>query len=97
MKVIKSNDRVFIHGACAAPQKLIYAMTNRAKELRNVETVHIHLEADTPYVKPEYAESFHCTNLFTGASCRKAVQVRIQWIIVLFLKGRKSRFRACIS
>ena len=75
MKIIKSNDRVFIHGACAAPQKLIYAMTNRAKELRNVELVHIHLEADTPYVKPEYAENFHCTNLFTGASCRKAVQV----------------------
>jgi 4-hydroxybutyrate CoA-transferase len=44
VKVIKSNDRVFIHSVAAAPPIIINAMLARAKELRNVEIVHLHTE-----------------------------------------------------
>ena len=44
VKVIKSNDRVYIHTAAAAPQELIDAMTARADSLHNVEVCHLHIE-----------------------------------------------------
>ena len=40
VKVIKSNDRVYIHAAAAAPQVLMNAMSARHEELRNVEVCH---------------------------------------------------------
>ena len=36
VKVIKNNDRVYIHATAAAPQELIKAMSARHEELRNV-------------------------------------------------------------
>ena len=39
VKVIKSNNRVYIHAAAAAPQALIKAMANRHEELRNVNYI----------------------------------------------------------
>ena len=44
VKVIKNNDRVYLHAAAAAPQALIQAMTNRHEELRNVEVCHYMLK-----------------------------------------------------
>jgi acyl-CoA hydrolase len=44
VKVIKSNNRVYIHAAAAAPQALIKAMANRHEELRNVEVCQLHPE-----------------------------------------------------
>ena len=40
VKVIQSNDRVYVHSVSMAPQQLIKAMTARHAELRNVEVVH---------------------------------------------------------
>ena len=60
VKVIKSGDTVFIHGVAQAPQLLIDAMVDRAPELENVRIVHIHHEAEAPYVKPEYEGIFRC-------------------------------------
>ncbi len=74
VKIIKSGDRVFIHGIAATPQALVNAMTDRANELRNVEIVHLHTEGPAPYAAPEVRESFRVNNLFIGANLRKAVQ-----------------------
>lgn len=71
--IIKSGHRVFIHTAAAAPQQLIKAMTARARELRSVEVVHLHTEGEAPYIKPEYAQSFHANCLFIGPNARAAV------------------------
>ena len=59
VKVVRSNDRVYIQAAAAAPQVLINAMTARHEELRNVEICHLHIEAETPYANPELRKSFH--------------------------------------
>jgi len=74
VKVIKSNDRVFIHSVSMAPQQLINALTARHAELRNVELTHLHIEGDAPYADPKYAESFHVNSLFIGANVRHTIK-----------------------
>lgn len=70
VKIIKSNDRIYIQAAAAAPQMLINAMTERASELRNVEVCHLHVEANTPYANPELRDSFHVNSFFVGNNVR---------------------------
>jgi acyl-CoA hydrolase len=73
VSVIKSRDRVFVHTAVAAPQRLIEAMTARAPELRGVEVVHLHTEGVAPYAVPELHTSFHTRVFFIGANVRGAI------------------------
>lgn len=74
VKVIKSNDRVYIQAAAAAPQKLINAMSARHEELRNVEVCHLHIEGEAPYANPELKESFHVNSFFIGKNVRHTLQ-----------------------
>lgn len=91
--VIKSSDRVFIHGIAAAPQQLINAMTERASELRDVEIVHLHTEGDAPYARPEYEDSFRVNAFFVGGNVRKAVQEGRGDYIPVFLSEIPALFR----
>lgn len=74
VQIIESNQRVYIHSVAGAPQSLIDALTERHKELSNVEICHLHIEAETPYCLEEYANSFHTNSLFIGSNVRKATQ-----------------------
>jgi len=74
VKIIKSNDRVFIQAAAAAPQALINAMTERSDELRNVEVCHLHTEGDAPYANPELKKSFHVNSFFLGPNVRHTLE-----------------------
>jgi acyl-CoA hydrolase len=74
VKVIKSNDRIYIHAAAAAPQKLINAMSARHEELRNVEVCHLHTEGEAPYANPKYKDSFHVNSLFIGHNVRHTLK-----------------------
>lgn len=64
VKVIKSNDRVYLQAAAAVPQVLVDAMTERHEELRNVEVCHLHVEGNAPYANPELHESFHVNSFY---------------------------------
>ena len=70
VKVVQSNDRVYIHAAGATPNVLTKALTNRASELRNVEICHLHTEGPAPYANPELAESFHVNSFFIAKNVR---------------------------
>jgi len=70
VKVIKNNDRVYLHAAAAAPQVLINAMTERYEELKNVEVCHLHIEGDAPYANPDLKDSFHVNSFFIGKNVR---------------------------
>ncbi len=70
VKIIKSNDRVYIQAAAAAPQLLINAMSDKHEELRNVEVCHLHLEGETPYANSELRNSFHVNSFFIGHNVR---------------------------
>ncbi|HSN49361.1 MAG TPA: hypothetical protein VLR29_11415, partial [Flavobacterium sp.] len=70
VKIVKSNDRVYIHAAAATPTILTQALTERASELRNVEVCHLHTEGDAAYANPELRESFHVNSFFIGKNVR---------------------------
>ncbi len=93
VEVIRSGDRVFIHGIAAAPLQLIDAMTARADDLRNVEIVHLHTEGDAPYSRPEFEDSFRVNAFFVGGNVRKAVQEGRGDYIPVFLSEIPALFR----
>jgi acyl-CoA hydrolase len=71
--VIRSGDRVFVHGGAATPSALLTAMVSRAPELRDVSVVHFHTEGPAPHLAPEMAGRFRHRALFIGANAREAV------------------------
>ncbi|PIA79580.1 4-hydroxybutyrate CoA-transferase [Gaetbulibacter sp. 4G1] len=70
VEVIKSNDRVYVQAAAAAPQLLTKAMSDRYEELRNVEVCHLHVEGAAPYANPDLKDSFHVNSFFIGSNVR---------------------------
>jgi acyl-CoA hydrolase len=93
VKIIKSGDRVFIHGVAAAPQTLIRAMTDRADEIKDVEIVHLHTEGSAPYADPEYFDSFRVNAFFVGSNVRRAVNDGRADYIPVFLSEIPALFR----
>ena len=74
VKVIKSNDRVYVQAAAAAPQALVKAMSARHEELKNVEVCHLHTEGEAPYSNPELKDSFHVNSFFIGKNVRHTLK-----------------------
>ena len=74
VKIIKSNDKVYLQAAAAAPQVLIRALTARHEELRNVEICQLHTEGDAPYANPELRDSFHVNSFFIGKNVRHTLK-----------------------
>lgn len=93
VSVINSGDRVFVHTAAAAPQRLVNAMTDRADDLRNVEVCHLHTEGDAPYASDEHGDTFQTNAMFVGANVRSAVNEGPADYIPVFLSEVPSLFR----
>ncbi len=74
VKVIKSEDRVYIQSGCAYPQRLVEAMTARKEELYNVEICHLMVFGEAPYMKPEMEGHFRHNGFFLGGNTRKQVK-----------------------
>jgi 4-hydroxybutyrate CoA-transferase len=74
VKIVKSNQSIFIHSVAAPPLSLIEALVKRADELENVQINHLHVEGDLKYFDEKYSKSFRVNNLFTGANARHAVR-----------------------
>jgi acyl-CoA hydrolase len=74
IKAIKSNDRVYLQAAAAAPQVLVKALAKRHEELRNVEICQLHTEGEAPYANPEYKASFHVNSFFLGKNVRHTLK-----------------------
>lgn len=85
VEIINSGDNVFIHSGVSAPQQLIRAMIERAKELRGVKIYQIHTEGNCDYVKSQYQESFYVHNFFNGPNMRKACEDLTAHYIPIFL------------
>lgn len=93
VEVVRSNQRIFVHTAAAAPEELLVALTNRAPELRNVEICQLHTEGIAPYTAPQYADSFRVNALFIGANVRQAVQDGRADYVPVFLSEIPGLFR----
>jgi len=74
VRVIKSNQRVFMTGNVSVPQKLLAALVDYAPEVTNVEICQALSIAPSDYVKPEMEGHLRVNTLFISANVRKAVQ-----------------------
>jgi len=73
VKGVKSGDRIVFAHACGEPRRLPGELVKRAKELRNVEIVHMVAMGEALYCHPEYAENFRHISLFAGVTSRGAL------------------------
>ena len=93
VKVIKSNDKVFVHGGAATPHFLLEKMVERASELINVELISISTQGDAPFADEKYKDNFHINSLFVSANVRKAVNEGRGDYIPVFLSEIPDLFR----
>ncbi len=73
LSVIKSNDRLYIHGSAHTPTFLLKHLAEEAHRLENVEVVSISVYGDLHIDKPEYRDHFIFNSLFVSASLRSSV------------------------
>ena len=93
VKVIKSNNRIYIQAAAAAPQSLIQAVSARHEELKNVEICHLHTEGAAPYANPELKDSFHVNSFFIGKNVRHTLKAGNGSYTPVFLSELPSLFK----
>ena len=93
VKVVKSNDRVYVQAAAATPSVLTKALAERAAELRNVEVCHLHTEGNAPYANPDLADSFHVNSFFIGANVRHTLKAGNGSYTPVFLSELPHLFR----
>lgn len=85
VKVVKSGDRIFLHGSAATPHTLISKLGDRADELQNVEIVSISTLGQMELADPARSESFHFNSVFVSQNIRAAVNSGMGNYIPVFL------------
>ena len=93
VKIVKSGDRVFIHGSAATPVHLVKALQNRHDEIENIELVSITNLGDINFDKPEYRKSFFFNSLFVSANTRSIVNSDDGDYVPVFLSQIPQLFR----
>ena len=93
VKIIQSNQRVYVQAAAATPYFLTKALSERASELRNVELCHLHTEGEAHYANPELAESFHVNSFFIGKNVRHTLAAGNGSYTPVFLSELPNLFR----
>jgi acyl-CoA hydrolase len=96
LSVIKSGDRVFVHGSAATPQYLMRKLAERADELRNVELVSISTFGDMPCAEEKCSDAFYINSLFVSANVRDAVNSGRGDYVPIFLSEIPNLFRSGI-
>ncbi len=73
IKLIRSDDRVFIHGSAATPLTLLKALTENSDHLRNVELIAVSTLGPMELTKPEFKDRFFFNSLFVSENIRECV------------------------
>lgn len=93
VKIIQSNQRVYVQAAAATPYFLTKALSERASELRNVELCHLHTEGEAHYADPMLADSFHVNSFFIGKNVRHTLAAGNGSYTPVFLSELPNLFR----
>ena len=93
LSVIKSGDRVFLHGSAQTPVYMITELAKEAGRLRDVELVSISVYGDLEVCKPQYEGSFRMNSMFVSASIRQAVNEGRADYIPVFLSEIPELFK----
>ena len=83
--LVRSGQRVFIHGSAATPVTLLRALFQRAGELKNVELVSISTLGDIGADVPVVGESFFFNSLFVSDNIRSIVNSAYGDYVPVFL------------
>jgi len=93
VSVIKSGDRVFLHGSAATPVFLVKELQKRYSELQNVELVTITTLGDLDFTRPEYRKSFFVNSLFVSENTRTVINSDGGDYVPVFLSQIPQLFR----
>ncbi|MEX2512643.1 MAG: acetyl-CoA hydrolase/transferase C-terminal domain-containing protein [Cyclobacteriaceae bacterium] len=93
VKIIKSHQRIFVHGSAATPSVLLQALAKRKSELENVEIVSITTLGEMPLVTEDCKGSFFINSLFVSENVRKAVNSEQGGYVPVFLSEIGRLFR----
>ena len=70
---VKSGDRVFMTGNCSVPQKLLKALVEHARTVKDVELVQLLAISDVDYVTPELMGHLRVNAMFISGNVREAI------------------------
>lgn len=90
---VKSGDRIFVQGAAMTPNRLVNAICERYRELREVEIVSIHTDGDVFFAREPYRNSFRINTCFVGGNVRDVVNTNRGDYIPIFLSEIHLLFR----
>src|SRR5436309_10619380 len=93
VQVVKSGNRVYLHGRCSTPTPLIEALVARGEELQDVELLSALSFGPVPYTDPRWAGHFHVRAIFVGASEREAVNAGRASYMPVFLSYLPTIFK----
>jgi acyl-CoA hydrolase len=93
LSIIKSGQRVFIHGGVCTPTYLLQELAKETDRLKNVELVSVTLKGDVELAKPEYQSSFHFNSLFVSTPIRQAVAEGRADFVPVFLSDIPDLFK----
>lgn len=91
--LVKSGDRVFIHGSAATPLYLLNALLDRAGEIKGVELVSISMLGHLDWSRPGVTDSFFLNSLFVSANVRDWVNSPYGDYVPVFLSEIPSLFK----
>lgn len=90
---VKSGDRIFVQGAAMTPNRLLNAICQRYRELREVEIVSIHTDGEVLFAREPYRNSFRINTCFVGSNIRDVVNTNRGDYIPIFLSEIHLLFR----
>jgi acyl-CoA hydrolase len=91
--LVKSGDRVFVHGSAATPTRLLAALLARAGELSGVELVAISTLGEIDWKHADVVKSFFLRSLFVSANVREWVDGPDADYVPVFLSEIPGLFR----
>ena len=71
---IKSGQRVFIGTGCGEPEEIVQALTDRGKQLSDVDIVHLLTFGQARYASAELARYFRVNSFFISSNVREIIQ-----------------------
>lgn len=93
LKCVENGMRVFIGSGCAAPQKLVSALSKRGEHLHDVEVIHVLTFGHAPYATRELLSNFRHNAFFIGPNVREAVNEAVADYTPIFLSEVPRLFR----
>lgn len=88
------GGRVFVHGACATPHRLLAALVESAERFRGLELIHLHTHGPARYAARDMHRHFRVANLFVAPNMRPLLDGEAVDYLPLFLSEIPALFRS---